>query len=119
VTASAHAIATHHPFQTNRSFAIDTLAMAKPQTSPINETGINELDVALLDVFAQAEAMLRCGREIQRNLIRLRDGNGPTGRAERSSILKKIDQAAAELHDESKTIVPLTRDIRQAARRLE
>jgi hypothetical protein len=93
--------------------------MAKRQAERPNEASINALDAALLDVFAQAEAMLRCGREIQRNLIKLRGGNGPSGLAERSSILKKIDQAASELHDESKAIVPLTHDIRQAARRLE
>jgi hypothetical protein len=64
------------------------------------EDRVNVLDLALLDVLAQAEAMMRRGREIQREIVTLRGGDGPLTPGKRTAAVAKIRSAAAEMKAE-------------------
>jgi hypothetical protein len=83
------------------------------------EGRVNTLDVALLDVLAQAEAMMRCGREIQRKIVTLRGGDGPVTPAKRSAAVAKICSVAAEMKDECHATAPLLENMVLAATALE
>src|SRR5688572_21141231 len=58
------------------------------------------LDVQLLDVFAQIEALLRLGREVQREALRVRGLPMPVTPAQRKeagqSICRRLDEMTAE-----------------------
>ena len=58
------------------------------------------LDVQLLDVFAQIERLLRLGREIQREALRLRGVPTPVKSADRQQSVRTIQQHLAELTSE-------------------
>lgn len=80
---------------------------------------VNALDLALLDVLAQAEAMMRCGREIQRKIITLRGGDGPLTLEKRSAAVTKIRKAATEMKTECHATAPLVDEVVQAATELQ
>jgi hypothetical protein len=88
-----------------------------PPGSP--EGRVNALDVALLDVLAQAEAMLRCGHEIQRSIVTLRGGDGSLTLEKRAATITKIRPAATQMSDECNATAPLAQDVLQAATHLE
>jgi hypothetical protein len=51
------------------------MAKRAPSGNPSEEENrINTLDVALLDLFAETEAILRCGGEIEPSIVTLRGG---------------------------------------------
>ena len=93
--------------------------MAKRRTAPSIENRLNALDVTLLDVFAQAEAMLRCVRDIQRHVLRLRAGEGTLVGGRRASIIEKMRSAASEMRKESSAMLRLISDISKGVDRLE
>ena len=93
--------------------------MAKRQVSSDVDTRIAVLDTALLDAFAQVEALLRCGREIQRNIIKLRGGNDANSPAQRGAVIERLRTKAAEMHEQGTEMVPLVRGIVRAARKIE
>jgi hypothetical protein len=80
---------------------------------------MNALDVAPLDVFAQAEAILRCGRELQRAMLTLRGADGATSASRRDLVIKKMRATAKQLHGECRAIVPLARDIARGCHTLD
>jgi hypothetical protein len=83
------------------------------------EGRVNALDLALLDVLAQAEAMMRRGREIQRKIVTLRGGDGPLTPEKRSAAVTKIRSAAAEMKAECHETAPLVDEVVQAAIELQ
>ena len=93
--------------------------MAKRRRRQLIDDRLNALDVTLLDVFAQAEAMLRCARDIQRHVLKLRSGEGSLAGAQRASIIEKMRSAASEALNESKAILPLIRDVVHSVDHLE
>jgi hypothetical protein len=82
------------------------------------EGRLNALDVALLDVLAQAEAMMRYGREIQRKIVTLRGGDGALTQATRAAAVTKIRSAAARMKDECHATAPLLENVVMAASEL-
>ena len=96
------------------------MAKRAPSGNPSEEESrINTLDVALLDLFAQTEAILRCGREIERSIVTLRGGNGALSATKRVSVVSKIQQAATEMHQKCSEMGSLAGDVAQAAQEVE
>ena len=93
--------------------------MAKPRTRPPIENRLNALDVTLLDVFAQAEALLRCARDIQRHVLKLRGATGMPAGGQRAAVIEKMRSAASEMRKESDAMRPLIRDISKGVDDLE
>ncbi len=93
--------------------------MAKRRTTSSIENRLNALAVTLLDAYAQAEATLRCARDIHRHVVKLRGGEGTLGGAQRASIIQKMRSAASELRKESNAMLPLIRDISRGVDYLE
>ena len=80
-----------------------------------NESSINALDVALLDLFAETEAILRCGREIQRSIVTLRGGDGALSATKRGAVISKIQLAASAMHERCNEMVSRAVDLAHAA----
>src|SRR5687768_11710091 len=55
------------------------------------------LDVELLDVFAQIEALLRCGREVQREALRVRGLPEPVSASQRLAAGRAIRRHLTEM----------------------
>jgi len=92
--------------------------MAKRRTTPSIDNRLNALAVTLLDMYAQAEATLRCAREIHRHVVKLR-GERALGGGQRASIIEKMRSAASEMRTESNAMLPLIRDISRGVDYLE
>jgi hypothetical protein len=80
---------------------------------------INRLDAVLLDVMAQVEAVLRCSREIQRRVLRLRGGDGAISTAARRRMIHDVRAAAAEIEHHYSGGSEIVADLRSAAHDLE
>jgi hypothetical protein len=76
-------------------------------------TQINLLDVRLLDLFAQLEAIMRCAREIQRAAIHLRAA-AHAGTTDATSA-RKITKGVATLARESQALQSVVQSVSQAA----
>jgi hypothetical protein len=83
------------------------------------EVEINTLDVALLDLFAQNEAILRCGRQIQRSIVTLRGGDGALSTSKRASAISRIQSAATAIHEHCTEMLSRAGDVAQAADKVE
>ena len=75
--------------------------MAKRMRSP--EAQSQMFDVQLLDVFAQVEAIMRGGRELQRDALRLR-GVAPTNNAQRRAATRRMQKRLGQLRKECGTL---------------
>jgi hypothetical protein len=74
------------------------------------ERQINLMDVRLLDVFAQLEAISRCARDVQRGMIRLREKRAaPVAR--RSGSVTQIRKRIMSLSRESKALISVVREV--------
>jgi hypothetical protein len=80
---------------------------------------VDVLDVRLLDLFAQVEAMLRSAREIQRNAIKLRGTSMPVSRAQQRAIVTRIRKSVATIDRESRTLRTVIRLVVQATADLQ
>jgi hypothetical protein len=86
-----------------------------PARSPAHsdQRQINVLDVRLLDLFAQVEAIMRCARDVQRHAIRLREKvavNAPDADAK-----ARIRKTVARLSRESQALQSVVQLVGQAA----
>ena len=76
---------------------------AVPSASP-DAHKIDVLDVRLLDLFAQVEAMLRYARDIQRYAIPLRGTSAPLSPRRRRALSAKIRAAVRRINRESNVL---------------
>src|SRR4051794_20557483 len=97
------------------AIVIDNLCMPKrsPDVSVIQRVDL--LDVRLLDLFAQVEAMLRSAREIQRNAIKMRGISVPVSAAQRRTIADRIRKQVSTMERESVTLRTVVRSVVQAS----
>src|SRR5918912_1335630 len=76
------------------------------------------LDVQLLDLLAQMEALLRTGREIQREALRVRGVPQPSTNAQRTTAAAKIATITRGMASNHRTIGTLISGLRKYAERL-
>jgi hypothetical protein len=76
------------------------------------------LDVQLLDLLAQMEALLRTGREIQREALRIRGVPQASTDAQRTAAAAKIETITRGMTDNHRTIGTLIGELRKYAQRL-
>jgi hypothetical protein len=77
------------------------------------------LDVQLLDVLAQVEAVLRHGREVQREALRVRDVPSPVNPQERRAAGTAVRQRVDQMDKECNVLCGVVRDLSVAAKELE
>lgn len=71
-------------------------------------------DVRLLDLFAEVEAILRGGRELQRDALRVRD-IAPTNRTERRAAARRIQKRVGQLRKECLSLCGVASGLANAA----
>jgi len=77
------------------------------------------LDVQLLDVFAQIEALLRLAREIQREALRVRGLPGPVSASQRKAAGQLIRAHIGELSTECRTLGEVLNELDDTAAELD
>jgi hypothetical protein len=77
------------------------------------------LDVELMDVFAEIEAMLRCGREVQRDALRIRGLPHPVSVAQRLEAGRSIRNHLRNMIDECRGLADVLRQLQRTAAELE
>jgi hypothetical protein len=73
------------------------------------------LDVQLLDVLASVEAVLRHGREIQREAVRVRAAPSPVTTANRLASATTIRDRVDEMHADCMTLCRVVDELRVSA----
>jgi hypothetical protein len=73
------------------------------------------LDVQLLDVFAQIEALLRLGREIQREALRVRGVPAPITPSRRQAAGRAIHQHLKQMKDDCRTLGGVVSELHETA----
>jgi hypothetical protein len=76
------------------------------------------LDVELLDVLAQIESLLRNGREIQREALRVRGAPVNGTRAQRVAAAARIPKIIGEMEGDVRSLVKVLRTLRTRAAQL-
>jgi hypothetical protein len=76
------------------------------------------VDVQLLDVLAQIEALLRNGREVQRESLRLRGVPNAGGRGNRRDAAERLRKLVAAMLADSRSLSQVLRDLNAAAKSL-
>jgi hypothetical protein len=74
-----------------------------------------ELDVHVLDVLAQVEALLRGAREIQRQILRVRGVPRRRSASQRRAAAAAVRKTAQEMLEESRALSVVLRDLRREA----
>jgi hypothetical protein len=77
------------------------------------------LDVELLDVFAQIEAMLRGGREVQRAALRVRGLPDPVSASQRLEAARSIRAHLNDMTEQCRALDEVLRDLHETAAELE
>jgi len=77
------------------------------------------LDVRLLDVVAEIESLLRDGREIQREALRVRGVPVANTGAQRKAAAKRIVKLVTSMGSSQQMTARLLRDLRACARELQ
>jgi hypothetical protein len=77
------------------------------------------LDVQLLDVLAQVEAVLRNGREVQREALRVRGVPSPVSPKERRAAGTAVRQRVDQMDKDCNVLCGIVRDLSAAAKELE
>lgn len=90
--------------------------MSKPNDA---ERQAEVLDVQLLDVLAQVEAVLRHGREIQREALRVRGVASPTNQAQRYASGTMIRERVDEMHKDCRVLCNVVEELRLASQKFE
>lgn len=80
-------------------------------------TGV--LDVHVLDVLAQVEALLRGAREIQRQILRVRGVPRRRSLAQRRSAATVVRQTAREMLEDSRALAGVLRELQRDAETLQ
>jgi hypothetical protein len=76
---------------------------------------LDMLDVRLLDLFAQVEALLRLARDVQRHIIPLRGTSGPLPAAERRRRVAALRRSLRLIAEEADVFPAVIRRISEAA----
>jgi hypothetical protein len=84
-----------------------------------HRAGGRVLDVRLLDLLAEVEAMLRSARDVQRNAIRMRGTSDPITARQRRALANRIRQSVTTIDRESSTLRTVARQVVQAAADLQ
>jgi hypothetical protein len=71
-------------------------------------------DVQLLDLFAEVEAILRGGRELQRDALRMR-AIAPTGAAQRRAATRRIRERVNRMRRECRTLCDVLQSLADRA----
>lgn len=74
------------------------------KTEDATETRANALDVELLDVLAELESLLRTGREIQRESLRLRGVPSPVTREQRRKSAVRVQRLCKDMAVENRAL---------------
>lgn len=77
------------------------------------------LDVQLLDAFAQIEALLRLGREVQREALRVRGLPNPVTPGQRRVAGQTICQHLDQMRNECRTLGDVMKELRKTATKLD
>src|SRR5687767_7529044 len=77
------------------------------------------LDVELLDVFAQIEALLRCGREVQREALRVRGLPDAVSPTQRIAAGRAIRGHLNDMTDQCRSLMDVLDDLKATASQLE
>jgi hypothetical protein len=77
------------------------------------------LDVQLLDAFAEIEALLRAGREVQRHALRVRGLPVPVSAGEREDAGHEIVRYLKQMGDDCRMLEQVVRDLQETAAALE
>ena len=77
------------------------------------------LDVQLLDVFAQIETLLRLGREVQREALRVRGLPVPVTPSGRKAAAQAIRQRLDEMRAECEALVEVLSELHGTATTLD
>jgi hypothetical protein len=77
------------------------------------------LDVELLDAFAQVEALLRGGREVQREALRVRGLPEPVSPSQRAAACRAICDHLNEMTDQCRSLMDVLHDLKGTASELE
>src|SRR3954470_8958750 len=80
---------------------------------------VDMLDVRLLDMFAQVESLLRFGRHVQGDAIKLRGIRKPLTAAQQRTIARRIRRTVRDIDRESRTLRTVVATVVQAAADLE
>ena len=76
------------------------------------------LDVQSLDVFGQIEALLRNGREVQRELLRIRGVPDSVSADERRKTAERLHKLLSGMLDDTREVSQLVRQLRGGAKAL-
>ena len=76
------------------------------------------LDVQLLDVFGQIEALLRNGREVQRELLRIRGVPDSVSADQRRKAADRIHKLLTGMLDDTREVSQVVRPLRSGAKAL-
>ena len=76
------------------------------------------LDVELLDAFAQIEALLRGGREVQRDALRVRGLPDPVSHAERLAAARSIQDRLTDMREQCGSLGDVLRELQATAAEL-
>ena len=77
------------------------------------------LDVELLDAFAQIEALLHCGREVQRQALRVRGLPIPVSVTDRLGAGRAIRTHLDDMADKCRALVEVVGELHATASQLE
>ena len=77
------------------------------------------LDVELLDVLAEIEALLRGGREVQRDALRVRGLPDPVSPAQRLAAARSIQQHLADMLEQCRSLGDVLRELKVTSDELE
>jgi hypothetical protein len=77
------------------------------------------VDVGLLDVFAQIEALLRCGRETQRDALRVRGLPDPVTPAQRLAAGKSMRNHVTDMIDQCRALTDVLHELQNTVGELE
>lgn len=77
------------------------------------------LDVQLLDVFGEIEALMRAGREIQREALRLRGLPTPVNAVDRQTAGQAIRQHLDQMHIDCRALGGVIKQLQTTAKQLD
>jgi hypothetical protein len=90
----------------------------RPRDSADLEIATAVIDTELLDVFAEIEALLRSGREVQHELLRTRGVPQPTSAREQRAAAERAYKMISDMTAHSHALSQLLRDLVARTREL-
>lgn len=78
------------------------------------ETEAQVFDVQLLDAFAEIESLMRTGREVQRDVLRLRN-IAPTNGTQRRAAGRRVKNLIEQMNAECRTLCDIVQGLAEMA----